>query len=133
MILVSGFNRMGLHNTLFNVVRLFGSGVGIVDADKFKGKDEIARLEEHVKDSLDKYVSCMRQQGFYARAYPLIGTDVMEDGLHPCKPDFSQNTRTAFSLEAASSSRMRLSCRGSAVTTLPLRCSVDCTSSASPS
>jgi len=83
---VSGFNGMGLH-TLFNVVRLFGKGVknfffiqtGIVDADKFKGEKEIAQLEEHVKNSLDKYVSYVRQQGFYARGYPLIGTDVVEE------------------------------------------------------
>jgi len=85
VILVGGFNGMGLH-TLFNVVRLFGKGVknfffiqaGIVDAESFKGKDELERLEEYLKGSLEKYVSYVRSQGFYARAYPLIGTDVVE-------------------------------------------------------
>jgi amino acid transporter len=85
VILVSGFNGMGLH-TLFNVVRLFGKGVknfffiqaGIIDAEAFKGKRELARLESHVQDSLDKYVSYVRSQGFYARGYPLVGTDVVE-------------------------------------------------------
>ncbi len=86
VILVSGFNGMGLH-TLFNVVRLFGKGVrnfffiqtGVVDADTFKGKDELERLEAHVKAGLEKYVSYVRNQGFYAKGYPLIGTDVVEE------------------------------------------------------
>jgi hypothetical protein len=86
VILVSGFNGMGLH-TLFNVVRLFGKGVknfffiqaGIIDAEKFKGKDELEKLEEHVKESLDKYVDYVRNQGFYARGYPLLATDVVDE------------------------------------------------------
>ncbi len=85
VILVSGFNGMGLH-TLFNVVRLFGKGVknfffiqaGIIDAESFKGKDELERLESHVKASLDKYVDYVRNQGFYARGFPLTATDVVE-------------------------------------------------------
>ncbi|HYW83341.1 MAG TPA: APC family permease, partial [Spirochaetia bacterium] len=59
VILVSGYNGMGLH-TLFNVVRLFGKGVrnfffiqaGIIDAEHFKGKDELERLETHINESL---------------------------------------------------------------------------------
>jgi amino acid transporter len=85
VILVSGFNGMGLH-TLFNVVRLFGKGVknfffiqaGIIDAERFKGKDELSLLETHVAESLDKYVDYVRNQGFYARAFPLLATDVVE-------------------------------------------------------
>ena len=85
VILVSGFNGMGLH-TLFNVVRLFGKGVknfffiqaGIIDAETFKGKDELEGLEAHVKESLDKYVDYVRNQGFYARGYPLLATDVVD-------------------------------------------------------
>jgi amino acid transporter len=86
VILVSGYNGMGLH-TLFNVVRLFGKGVrnfffiqaGIIDAERFKGKDELERLEAHIKGSLDKYVSYARSEGLYARGFPLIGTDVVEE------------------------------------------------------
>ena len=86
VILVGGYNGMGLH-TLFNVVRLFGKGVknfffiqaGIVDAERFKGKDELERLEAHVQESLDKYVSYVRSQGFFARSYALVGTDVVEE------------------------------------------------------
>jgi amino acid transporter len=86
VILVGGFNGMGLH-TLFNVVRLFGKGVknfffiqtGVIDAERFKGKDELTELEAHVRESLDKYVSYVRGQGFFARGYPLLGTDVVEE------------------------------------------------------
>jgi len=85
VVLVSGFNGMGLH-TLFNVVRLFGSGVknfffiqaGIIDAERFKGQAEIEKLETHVRESLDKYVGYVRSQGFYAQGYPLVGTDVVD-------------------------------------------------------
>ncbi len=86
VILVSGFNGMGLH-TLFNVVRLFGKGVrnfffiqtGVIDAEKFKGQEEITRLEAHVTESLDRYVSYVRGQGFFAKGFPLVGTDIVEE------------------------------------------------------
>ncbi len=103
VILVSGFNGMGLH-TLFNVVRLFGQGVknyffvqaGIVDADTFKGKEEIARLEEHVRGSLERYVSYVRQQGFYARGYPLIGTDVVDEICALAETLFTEHSNSIF-------------------------------------
>jgi len=86
VILVSGYNGMGLH-TLFNVVRLFGKGVrnfffiqaGIIDAEHFKGKDELERLEAHINESLARYISYARSEGLYARGFPLIGTDVVEE------------------------------------------------------
>jgi hypothetical protein len=86
VICVNGFNGMGLH-TLFSVVRLYGKDVrnvffvqaGIVDADKFKGRDELEALERHVKESLDRYVSYVSSQGIYARGYPLLGTDVVDE------------------------------------------------------
>jgi amino acid transporter len=86
VILVSGYNGMGLH-TLFNVVRLFGKSVrnfffiqaGIIDAERFKGKDTLQTLETHIKESLDKYVSFVRSEGLYGRGFPLIGTDVVDE------------------------------------------------------
>jgi amino acid transporter len=86
VVLVSGFNGMGLH-TLFNVGRLFGKGVknyifiqaGIIDAERFKGKDEIDALERHVQAGLDKYVGYVRSQGFFAKGLPVVGTDVVDD------------------------------------------------------
>ena len=85
VILVNGFNGMGLH-TLFNVRRLFGDirnfvfiKAGIIDAGNFKGVDAIAELKAHVQDELDHYVSFMKVQGFYAEAFSTIGTEIADD------------------------------------------------------
>ena len=85
VILVNGFNGMGLH-TLFNVRRLFGDirnfvfiKAGIIDAGNFKGVDAIAELKAHVQDERDHYVSFMKVQGFYAEAFSTIGTEIADD------------------------------------------------------
>jgi len=103
VVLVSGFNGMGLH-TLFNVVRLFGKGVknfffiqaGIIDAETFKGKRELARLEAHVKGSLERYVDYVRSQGFYARGFPLIGTDVVDAITDLAREVFQEHPNSIF-------------------------------------
>jgi len=86
VILVSGFNGMGLH-TLFNVVRLFGNDfknfffieAGMVDAGNFKGVEEIEKLKTHVHEELSHYVNFMQRQGFYARSFSTTGIDVAEE------------------------------------------------------
>jgi hypothetical protein len=86
VILVGGYNGMGLH-TLFNAVRLFGKDLknflfiraGVIDAERFKGRDELERLEEHVKQSLDRYVDYVRGQRYFARGIPLLATDVVDE------------------------------------------------------
>jgi hypothetical protein len=86
IILVSGFNGLGLH-TLFGVLRVFGGvfknfvfvQVGIIDAGNFKGADEIDRLRAHVLDEVDHYVDYMREHGYYAEGFYSLGTDVVEE------------------------------------------------------
>ena len=86
VILVNGFNGMGLH-TLFNVMRLFGENfknfffieAGIVDAGNFKGADEMEKLKKHVVRELDRYVLFMESQGFYAKAFSTFGIDVADE------------------------------------------------------
>ncbi|MDD3905052.1 MAG: APC family permease [Candidatus Omnitrophica bacterium] len=85
VILVNGFNGMGLH-TLFNVRRLFGDiknfvfiMAGIIDSGNFKGVDAIAELKAHVQDELDHYVAFMKSQGFYAESLSTIGTETADD------------------------------------------------------
>ncbi len=90
VIMVNGFNGMGLH-TLFNVLRIFKGGfknfffieAGIVDAGNFKGVSEVESLKQHVKVELDKYVGFMRKHGFYAEGFSVVGTDSVNelDGL----------------------------------------------------
>lgn len=86
VILVSGFNGMGLH-TLFNVIRLFGKDfknyffieAGIVDAGHFKGAEDIDKLKSHVDRDLNRYVLFMQNQGFYSKAFSAFGIDISEE------------------------------------------------------
>lgn len=85
VLLVNGFNGMGLH-TLFGVIRLFGGvfknfvflEVGMVDAGNFKGVEEMDNLKRHVDEDLARYVSFMRRQGYYAQGISKIGVDAVD-------------------------------------------------------
>jgi hypothetical protein len=86
VLLVSGFNGMGLH-TLFNVMRLFGGifrnfvfvQVGVIDAGNFKGSQEVGRLEAQAKSDVERYVKLMKRNGFYAEGISEIGVDIVEE------------------------------------------------------
>ena len=102
VILVNGFNGMGLH-TLFNVRRLFGDiknfvfiKAGIIDAGNFKGVDAIAELTAHVQDELDHYVAFMRREGFYAEAFSTIGTEVADDITNMASEIFERYPNSVF-------------------------------------
>jgi hypothetical protein len=103
VILVSGFNGMGLH-TLFNVIRLFGSHfknyffiqAGIIDAGKFKGAAEIDELKNHVQHELSRYVDYMQSQGFYAQGFSTIGTDVADEISDVTEKIFDLYPNTVF-------------------------------------
>ena len=85
VILVSGFNGLGLH-TLFGVVRLFGNTfknyifvqVGVIDAGNFKGPTELENLKAHIDEDLNSYVRYMERQGCYAKGRSLVGTDAVQ-------------------------------------------------------
>ena len=86
VLLVNGFNGLGLH-TLLNVIRLFGGTfknivfveVGIVDAGTFKGSAELEGLTEKVKADLELYKDFVHTQNFYAEGFYSVGTDVVEE------------------------------------------------------
>ncbi len=86
VLLVNGFNGLGLH-TLFNIIRFFGKEfrnfvfvqIGVVDAGNFKGTTEIERLQKAVKTDLDKYVTFMRAQGYFAERLSFTGVDVITE------------------------------------------------------
>ena len=86
VILVTGFNGMGLH-TLFGVIRLFGGTfknflfleIGLVDAGNFKGAEEVGNLKGQVDSDLMRYVNFMNKQGYYAEGIPIIGVDVVDE------------------------------------------------------
>ena len=88
VLLVNGFNGLGLH-TVLNSIRLFGGvfknfvfvQIGVIDAGNFKGSAELAHLEEHINKELNKYVKFIQQHGYYAEAVSGVGTDVVEETL----------------------------------------------------
>jgi hypothetical protein len=86
IILVSGFNGLGLH-TLFNILRIFRGHfshfvfiqIGVIDAGQFKGSQEIDNLRASVTADVDRYVQYMRAHGYHAEGHFSIGTDVVEE------------------------------------------------------
>ncbi len=84
VILVNGFNGLGLH-TLFNAIRLFKNEIknfvfvqiGVIDAENFKGKEELDNLKIKVEQELGKYEHLMRSKGYFAKGYYALGTDVV--------------------------------------------------------
>lgn len=86
VILVSGFNGIGIH-TLMGVVRMFGGifrnyafvQIGVVDAGIFKGSEEISRLHGHTKSEVQRYVEYMKRRGYYSEAFTAVGNDVIRE------------------------------------------------------
>jgi len=86
VLLVSGYNGMGLH-TLFNVMRLFSGvfknfvflQVGVIDVGNFKGSQEIGHLETQSKNDVGNYVKLMKRNGFYAEGISEIGVDIVDE------------------------------------------------------
>ena len=84
VVLVSGYNGLGLH-TLLGAVRHFGAGfgrfvfvhIGVVDAGNFKGADEIERLRAHAAAEAQRYVDFVQRRGGVAEALTAIGHDVV--------------------------------------------------------
>lgn len=84
VLLVNGFNGLGLH-TLLAVLKLFPGvfrnfvflQVGVVDAGNFKGADEIGRLGGHIAHEAGRYARYMRLKGCPAEAVTSIGIEVV--------------------------------------------------------
>jgi hypothetical protein len=86
VLLVSGFNGMGLH-TLFGVIRLFGSTfrnfvfieIGTVDAGNFTSHKEMDDLHTQISGELKRYIKFMNKNGYYAEGFSAMGVDVVEE------------------------------------------------------
>ncbi len=85
VLLVNGFNGIGLHS-LLAIIRMFGGiyknyvfvEVGIVDAGTFKGVEEIEGLKTHVHGQLDQYVDFMNRNGYYAEGKMALSHDMVD-------------------------------------------------------
>ena len=86
IIMVNGFSGVGLHS-LFNVLRIFPDHfrnfvfiqVGVIDAGRFKGVEEIENLRQTVISDLAKYEELLRSHGYYAEGLFALGTDVVAE------------------------------------------------------
>jgi amino acid transporter len=100
IVLVNGFNGLGLH-TFLGIPRLFPDifghfvfvQVGAVDAGSFKGAEELDRLKRETAASAERYAELARCHGFNAEAvtevsHDIVGTiEAMSDGLLGRHPD----------------------------------------------
>jgi amino acid transporter len=83
VILVNGYNGLGLHTAL-NVPRMFGATfrnlvflqVGVVDAGTFKGAAELEALRTHTARTAERYVEWARLHGYGSTSLTAIGHDV---------------------------------------------------------
>jgi amino acid transporter len=83
VILVNGFNGLGLH-TILNVPRMFGNTfrnfvfiqVGSVDAGNFKGASDIEALRAHTESEGARYVHFAESRGYGSKSFTGIGYDV---------------------------------------------------------
>jgi hypothetical protein len=84
IVLVNGFNGLGLH-TFLGIPRLFPATfghfvfvqVGVVDAGSFKGSHELERLKAETAASAKRYVEFACKHGFTAEAVTDVSHDVV--------------------------------------------------------
>jgi hypothetical protein len=88
VILVNGYNGLGLHTAL-HVPRMFGDTfrnfvflqVGSVDAGNFKGADELDALRTHTVEEAERYATWARAHGFGAATFTSIGHDIIGEAI----------------------------------------------------
>jgi amino acid transporter len=86
IVLVESYAGLGIH-TLLSVQRLFPGhfknfvfcSVGLVDSGQFKGVQDVAKLEDRVREDLEKYVHLGVQLGYYAEYRFTLGTDLIAE------------------------------------------------------
>ncbi len=84
VLFVRNFGGLGIHSFL-NIQRIFPGyfknyvfiSVGVVDWKRFKGAEEVARLDRFIGTELEKYVTLAKTFGFYAESVHSIQTDTL--------------------------------------------------------
>lgn len=100
--LVDDFNGFGVH-TFLSIIRNFPHlyknyifvSIAVIGSGTFKGSEEINRLEESVKGSLEKYVELARKLGVPADYRYSTGTDVVDEAVRLCnslRREFPEST-----------------------------------------
>ena len=86
VVLVSGFNGLGLH-TIKSIVKTFGNifknfvfvEIGAIDAGNFKGSEELEQLRTQTKSEVERYIKLMQHHGYYAEGITAIGIDIVDE------------------------------------------------------
>jgi amino acid transporter len=92
VILVSGFNGLGVH-TLLSTLRFFPGlyrqflfvSIAVVDSGHFKGAEAIEALQRATGCDVQKYVDLTRRLGFPAEGVTEIGTEVVAEATALCE------------------------------------------------
>jgi amino acid transporter len=103
VLLVTGFNGMGIHSFLA-IPRLFGDHykqflfvtVGVIDSSRFKGVDEIEHLRQSSGESLRQYVSFANDQGMWASERYTLGTETIDTLVEMCQQIAKEFPRAVF-------------------------------------
>jgi hypothetical protein len=86
IVLVESYAGLGIH-TLLSVQRLFPNhfknfvfcSVGLVDSGQFKGVQDVTKLEDRVREDLEKYVHLAQRMGYYSEYRYTLGTDLIAE------------------------------------------------------
>lgn len=92
VVLVSGFNGLGVH-TVLSTLRFFPGlykqfifvSIAVVDSGHFKGRDEITALQKQTDDDVQKYVELVRRLGLRADGRTDIGIEVVAEATQLCE------------------------------------------------
>jgi hypothetical protein len=92
VLLVSGFNGLGVH-TLLSTVRFFPGlykqfifvSIAVVDSGHFKGREEIESLLQETEENVQKYVDLAQRLGFAAEGVTEMGIEVVETATKVCE------------------------------------------------
>jgi amino acid transporter len=92
VLLVSGFNGLGIHS-LLTLYRLYPGhyrnfvfvSVGVVDYDRFQSEDEILRLREETVVALKRYEPFVRAMSGYFDSRLAVGADVVDELELACR------------------------------------------------
>ena len=92
VILVSGFNGLGVH-TLLSTMRFFPGlykqfifvSIAVVDSGHFKGREEIDALRRETEESVAKYVDLTRRLGFPAEGVTEVAVEVVAEATNVCE------------------------------------------------
>ena len=103
VIMVKSFSGFGIHEVL-SIHRLFPRmfrnfifvSAAVVDSGSFKGSEEVDRLEEETRSSLERYVEWARSQGMNADYRMAVGTEAVESVTELCKQIAEEYPKAIF-------------------------------------